>query len=330
MRRIAATLITLLMVFGTSTPTFGWGDKGHKTIGQIAQLRLANTNTLVRIKSILRPGETLSSIATWADRVKDERSFAPGAVHPDVDTQDFFRRLANQRNRKWHFVNLPLHCTSYNDVACKSFTSSSDIVHLINLSIRKLRGGNVPQLTPRNALRLLVHLVGDLHQPLHVGVGFINVDDDNNQILIEREPNRVRQNDFPSDLGGNKLLITGTESDNLHSFWDTDLVEEASDNQSVSQFATLLNSLIPQTPNWDAQGNVTTWSAQWASDTLRVSNERAYDNTIRIRKVVIIDDEPKYRTMRGDNYTSQNTPVVKQQLSKGGYRLAKLLQAIFP
>ena len=330
MRRIAASLLTLLLVVGPLTPAFAWGDKGHKTVGQIAQLRLTNTNTLNRIKAILRPGETLASVSTWADRVKDERSFAPGAVHPDSDTQHFFRNLANQRNRRWHFVNLPLHCTGYDDIACKSFTSSSDIVHMINLSIRKLRGDNVPQLTQRNALRLLVHLVGDLHQPLHVGVGFVNVDDDSNQILIEREPNRVRQNDFPSDLGGNKLLITGAESDNLHSFWDTDLVEEGSGNQSVLQFATLLNSLIPAAPNWDAQGNVTTWSAQWASDSLQVSSQRAYDNTIRLRKVVIIDDEPKYRTTRGNNYTSQNIPVVKLQLEKGGYRLAKLLQAIFP
>ena len=330
MRRLAATLFTLLMFVSASTPAFGFGDKGHRTIGQIAQLRLANTNTLTKIKNILRPGETLSSVAVWADRVKDEDNFKPTAVNADPDTQNFFRNLANRRNRKWHFVNLALHCTGYNDVACQSFTASNDIVHLINLSIRKLQGGNVPQLTRRNALRLLVHLVGDLHQPLHVGVGYINVDDENNQILIERDPNRVRQNDFPSDGGGNDLLITGEDSDNLHSFWDTDLVEEASDNQSIVQFASLLNSLIPSAPSWNGQGNVTTWAAQWASDTLQVSNERAYDSTVRLKKVVIIDDRPKYRTTRGANYTVQNIPVVKLQLEKGGYRLAKLLQAILP
>ncbi|HEY8184992.1 MAG TPA: S1/P1 nuclease [Pyrinomonadaceae bacterium] len=330
MRRIAATFFTLVVFVSASTPAFGWGDKGHKVIGQIAQLRLANTNTLKRVRNILKHDESLSSVATWADRVKDEDRFGPTAVNSDPDTQDFFRRLANQHNRNWHFANLPLHCASYNDVACKSFTSSRDIVHLINLSIRKLQGGNVPQLTQRNALRLLVHLVGDLHQPLHVGVGFINVDDEHNQILIEREPNRVRQNDFPSDFGGNNLLITGAESDNLHSFWDTDLVEEASGNQSVLQFAALLNGLIPTAPNWDAQGNVNTWAAQWASDSVQVSNEHAYDSTIRLKKVVIIDDRPKYRMTRGNNYTTQNIPIVKLQLEKGGYRLAKLLQAILP
>jgi hypothetical protein len=330
MRRLAATLVALLLIVSASTPAFGWGDKGHKTIGQIAQLRLANTNTLTRIKNILRPGETLSSVAIWADRVKDEDNFSTTAVNPDSDTQNFFRNLANRRNRKWHFVNLALHCTSYNDVTCKPFTASNDIVQMINLSIRKLQGGSVPQLTRRNALRLLVHLVGDLHQPLHVGVGYINVDDDHNQILIEREPMRVRQNDFPSDGGGNDLLIAGEESDNLHSFWDGDLVDEADGDQSIVQFATLLNSLIPPAPSWNTQGNVSTWAAQWASDTLQVSNERAYDSTVRIKKVVVIDDRPKYRTTLGTNYTAQNIPVVKLQLEKGGYRLAKLLQTILP
>lgn len=330
MRKTAAMVINFLLILSASSPAFGWGDKGHRTVGQIAQLRLANTNALNRINQILRPGETLSTIATWADRVKNEKSFSSTAVHADPDTQHFFRRMANQPNRRWHFVNLPLDCLSYTDLACKSFTSSSDIVHMINLSIKKLRGGNVPQMTQRNALRLLVHLIGDLHQPLHVGVGFINVDDENNQIIIERNPNRVRDNDFPSDLGGNKLLITGADSDNLHSFWDTDLVEEASNNQTVFQFALNLNGLISAAPPWGGQGNPYNWAPQWASDTLRVSDNHAYDNSIRITKVVIIDDEPKYRALRGSTYSAENTPVVREQLAKGGYRLAKLLQAIFP
>lgn len=328
MKKATAPLIALLMVTITSVPTFAWGEKGHKTVGQIAQLRLANTNTLTRINQILRPGETLANISMWADRVKDSSNFDPQAVHPDPDTQHFFRQMAFQRNREWHFVDLPLQCQGYSDIDCKTFTSQTDIVHIINLSIRKLRGGNVPRLTSRNALRLLVHLVGDLHQPLHVGVGFINVDGDNNQILIERNPTRVLENDFPHDRGGNDLLISGADSDNLHSFWDIDLVEEARGNQSLFQFATSLNNSIPQSPSWDGQGNAYTWAEQWASDSLQVSNQRAY-NSIRIKNVVIIDDEPKYRTERGNNYTSQNTPIVEQQLKKGGYRLAKLLQAVF-
>lgn len=330
MRKVPATLITLLLVMAHSATAYGWGDTGHKTVGQIAQLRLANTNTLVRIRQILRPNETLASIATWADRVKTESRFGPQATHTDPDTQDFYRHTANRHNRGWHFVDLALGCGSYD--SCTDFQKRSDIVNMIKLCIRRLRGdsipANAPQLTPRNALRMLVHLVGDLHQPLHVGVGFVNVNGPNDKIVIESDPAAILQNDFPSDIGGNKLLINDEDSDNLHSFWDTDLVEEARGDQSILTFAQSLNITAPA--GWNPQGNANTWAAQWATDTLAVSRDNAYDNAIRIKREVVVDDETKYLAVKADGYKSHNVQVVKQQLAKGGYRLARLLQAIFP
>jgi len=315
------------MIFGPATPAFGWGDKGHKTVGQIAQLHLANTNTLTRIRQILRQNETLASIATWADKVKTESNFKPQATHPDPDTQAFFRNMANQNNRRWHFVNLALDCESYDD--CRDFQKPTDIVKIINMCITKLRGGNVPQLTPRNALRMLVHLVGDIHQPLHVGVGFINVDGANDTILIETDPTKILANDFINDMGGNKLVIRGEESDNLHSFWDTDLVEELIEDRTVAAFGRDLKDRIQQQPGWNAQGPLATWAAQWATDSLQTSRENAY-NTVSIRREIVIEDETKFLIRRGNNYKSNNRPVVERQLAKGGYRLAKMLQAIFP
>ena len=330
MRRLVLNLIVFLIVFQLTTPAFGWGTTGHKTVGQIAQLRLANTTTLVKINAILRPGETLSSIATWADKVKNEENFKLNAINSDPDTQHFYRHLVNKHNREWHFVDLPLGCSGYTDQACKKFVSKTDIVQMINLCVRVLRGqiipSNQPQLKKRNALRLLVHLVGDLHQPLHVGVGFVNVDGDDGKIVFATDPGKILENNFPSDIGGNRLLIKGEDSDNLHSFWDSDLVDVAMDEQTILQFSQSLNALA--TPDWDPTGSPNTWAAQWAGDTLRVSKLNAY-NTIRIKKEVVIDDKTKYQVDKGDSYTNDNVPVVKTQLAKGGYRLAKLLRAIF-
>jgi S1/P1 Nuclease len=327
MRKIAATFLTFLMLFGATTPTYAWGDKGHKTVGQIAQLHLANTSTLNRIRQILRQNETLASVSTWADKVKTESNFKPNATHPDSDTQAFFQNMANRTNRNWHFVNLALDCESYDD--CRDFQKPTDVVNMINLCIRKLRGGNVPQLTLRNALRMLVHLVGDMHQPLHVGVGFINVDGPNDTIVIETDPARILANDFINDLGGNKLLIRNEESDNLHSFWDTDLVEELIGDRTIAAFGRDLKDRIPQQQNWNGQGQLSTWAAQWATDSLQTSRENAY-STVSIRREVVIEDDVKYLIRRGNNYKSNNKPVVEQQLAKGGYRLARMLQAIFP
>jgi hypothetical protein len=332
MGKLAVKLIVFLIVFQLTAPAFGWGNTGHRTVGQIAQSRLANTNTLLRIQNILRPGESLSSVANWADDVKEEERFKLTATHPDPDTQDFYRHMVNQHNRKWHFVDLPLNCSGYGDPGCKKFTSGIDIVQIINLCIRRLRGdpvaNNAPHLTKRNALRMLVHLVGDLHQPLHVGVGFVNAAGGPGNIVIVRQPASIIENDFPSDHGGNNLLIANEVSDNLHSFWDTDLVDAAIGNQSLADFS---NSLIIQAPpDWNATGNASTWAAQWAGDTLHISSVNAYDDTIKPTKEVIIDDRTKYLTDKGPNYKNNNIPVVKLQLAKGGYRLAQLLRAIFP
>jgi hypothetical protein len=97
--------------------------------------------------------------------------------------------------------------------------------------------------------------------------------------------------------------------------------------QNVFQFSQSLNTL--PTPAWDPTGNSNTWAAQWASDTLRVSEQHAY-KTIKITEEVFIDDRTKYTVTKADSYKADNVPVVKEQLAKGGYRLAKLLQAIFP
>lgn len=326
MKRFAALLLTSLLMLAPATPTFAWGDRGHRTVGHIAQLHLNNTNTLTRINQILRSGETLASIATWADSVK-RKTFGPGAKHPDSDTQHFLRQAANRSNRKWHFVDLPLNCAGYN--ACNDFTSSTDIVHMINLCITKLQGGNVPQFTRRNALRMLVHLVGDLHQPLHVGVGFINVEGADGTIQIVRDPAQIRLFDFPHDVGGNKLLITDAVSSNLHSYWDGDLVEDVRVNRTIPTFATALKNEVPPQPAWSATGAVKTWAAQWAGDSLRVSDAQVY-NSIAIVNEVLIDDEPAYNVTRDANYGTNNQPIVKEQLAKGGFRLARLLQAIFP
>lgn len=326
MKKLASASVLILVVTTLCVPAFAWGGNGHKTVGQIAQIRLANTTALERIRAILRDGETLANISNWADQVKDERKFKSNAIHFDADTQHFYRNAANKFNGDWHFVNLPLGCASYTDCP-PVFTEDVDIVDLINVCVRKLRNGNVPNLTKRNALRMLVHLVGDLHQPLHVGSGYINNDGPNDSIVFESNPTVIRQFELSSDVGGNSLLLRGEDTDNLHSFWDTELVEEARRTRSILQFATDLNGMADS--NWASPGSFNTWPARWAADSLRASREHAYP-TIRIRREVTIDNRTKYLVSKGNSYQSDNRPVVERQLAKAGYRLAELLKAILP
>ncbi len=333
LKRSIAFLTSLMFVF----PSFGysWGNKGHQTVGRIAQLFLQDDNaqtTLDKIQAILKPGESLASIATWADTVKRVH-FGPDVVVSDKDTQAFRRDLRNKNNRVWHFDDLPLDCLSYDacDVNPIKFTTPTDIVHMINTSIGALRATSSPaRFSKRNALRLIAHLVGDLHQPLHVGSGYIDAEGTEDSIVIARPPQDIKAHDFPSDHGANHLLINGIADQDLHFHWDSDLVDLAGNGAGVNMFASTLKSSIAVDTNWNTQGQFLTWAKQWASDTVKQSADHAYS---MVSITAALGDDPEADTTKfaielGNGYDSANRDVVETQLVKAGYRLAKLLEAI--
>ncbi|MCM3874695.1 MAG: S1/P1 nuclease [Pyrinomonadaceae bacterium] len=341
MKRFVAIAASLLVTLSSLTPAFAWGDEGHQTVGKIASLRI-KPHTAQRLAQILRPGDTLANMATWADTVKER----VGSTDPDPDTNAFLQDLAhNERNRDWHFVDLPLGCANYQ--TCTGFTPDNDIVHLINICIRTLQGNPDPNqpLTKRNALRLLAHFIGDLHQPLHVGVGFIDANGPNHTILIARDPQVIRQRNLRHDRGGNQLIIDNDRK-NLHGFWDFELVRSlmsVTHKPTSDKLGTFLKQTQPPKPGWQPQGPVNTWAAQWATDSLKLSGSQTYRavSIVRERTIPVLRDgvplirngqpvtQTVYDIRRPSNYLAVNRNNVREQLAKGGFRLAKLLDAIF-
>ena len=340
-RRIAASLAALL-VFGSLSQVAAWGGDGHKTVGKIASLRV-KPQTARRIQEILRPGETLASISTWADSVKDRM----GKSDPDPDTHAFLQDLVhNEKNREWHYDDLPLNCTSYQ--ACHDFAPGNDIVHLMEAALQTLRGlpqSNYP-LSERNALRLLVHLAGDIHQPLHMACGFIDEHRPNGTIVIVKDPNTIRSKRLMHDRGGNQLIIDNDRR-NLHSFWDFDLVKSlmaATSKPTPDDLGTFLMGSVRQQAGWNSSGHINTWPVQWANDSLLQSRLHAYRSVGITRKrivPVLRDGKPVmgdngqpqtsvvYDITRPSNYEAANREIVRIQMAKAGFRLAKMLDAIY-
>src|SRR4051812_12053031 len=109
MKKLSALLLSASILHMTAAPVFAWGDSGHQTVGKIASLRI-KPHTAQRIAQILKPGETLANIASWADTVKERM----GKPDPDPDTNAFLADIAhNEKNREWHYDDLPLNCKSY-------------------------------------------------------------------------------------------------------------------------------------------------------------------------------------------------------------------------
>jgi hypothetical protein len=158
-----------------------WGASGHSVVAEIAQRRLER-RALHQIKYLLGGEVSLASIASWADDIEAQRS---GTVN-------------------WHFVNIPYDATSYiPERDCRETPKGDCVINAIERSRATLADRSAPKRQRAEALMFLVHLVGDIHQPLHVA--------DRN------------------DAGGNRVAVTFYGSPmSLHLVWDVGIIERRS------------------------------------------------------------------------------------------------------
>jgi hypothetical protein len=310
--------ITMVMAAGIAAlctaGVTGFADPGHRVVGRIAELHLANSRALEELRKILRPQETLADASVWADTIK---SFA----YEDADTQSF--RLAHPAQDVYHFTNIPFQAIKYDAAAFG--VHWIDIVRLTRESMRVLRGQS-QLFTRREALRLLAHFLGDIHQPLHVGSGFVSAEGPL-RFLSPEGPTGWR-----STLGGNALRYGPNDNFNLHTYWDTHVVNLAMQKDDVAGYAARLVKELGVLPTWRNTGDPESWPALWATESLVLSKE-AYAG-IKITTYLGPDAERgpahRWRIEQPANYDDMAKARVRVQLAKGGYRLAATLKAIWP
>ena len=333
---VAAAGITL------STPSFAWSENGHQTVGAIADLLIHGSNAEAQVKSILGTAGgqqlTLQTVAVWADCVRGiqpQQSFAydPGRYHvqaceifeDDTGKQamaDYARR--NNSNclysgkkeschKSFHFADIDIEHDAYSTgyVGAHDY----DIVHAIDAAILVLQGQ--PSHAPfnfagkREALMLITHFVGDLHQPLHVGA--IYLDPSDGSVI---DPDAGAYDSTTDTIGGNVIVGTGG---NLHSQWDKTKFA-LTDPDAMNLLATQAKRI------GKTDGDYMNWAEAWAGDTIVVAQE-AFQNIEFSAKgdkgwPVNYDDRR--------NYVHDMQTIQKQQVIKGGARLAQLLKAIWP
>lgn len=208
---IKQTAITFIILFFTlqinaiSTPD--WGSTGHRTTGVIAENYLTK-KTKKHINNLLQ-GQSLALISTFGDDIKSDKKY-----------NKFYT---------WHFVNFPFN-TKYEN---SDKNSKGDVVTGINYCIKVLKNKNSTREDQVFYLKLLVHLIGDLHQPLHVGKA--------------------------EDKGGNDIQVRWfNRGTNLHRLWDSDMIEHF--NMSYTELAENANKLNKQQVSQIMQGSVLDWT----------------------------------------------------------------------
>ena len=271
---MAKCLALILAVFSLSHSAFAWNSLGHQVVAQIAYNHLdpevkAKCNALLTNAAICG-SSTISFVAssTWADQ-RCENGTSPQ-----------------------HYIDLPINLDSTNEISC--VIDPVNIVSAINQHIATLQNPVSTDIAKANALRYLIHFVGDIQQPLHSSTGI------------------SASNSWTcpgGDLGGNYFTLNGSWSQ-LHSLWDAGGGYLSSG--TASSKATAVEAIYPYSFSVGMIPDPMTW----AQESYWIAKTNAYVG-------ITMNSTPSVA------YTNKVQDITKQRMAIGGQRLAKLLNSIF-
>lgn len=246
MRKLMIAGLMLLCLSFQTQSVFAWGQNGHRIVGKITQDNLSQ-EAKIALEAIAGK-RSLALLSTWADFVRSYEQF------------DCFK--------PWHFLTVedgqsfddamkirPRVSGGCDKTSFKDLEMPYNVVHAIDYFTAILEGDNkktsdfTEMLAKNNAeplegsakltaLALLVHYVGDVHQPLHVGKG--------------------------PDRGGNTITVQWfDELVKLHALWDTDLIEN--EGLSYSEYAEFLEQEFADKPAIEYGDGAVTWAKESVS-----------------------------------------------------------------
>lgn len=309
--------LLLLLAFLSPFTLYGWGVKGHRAVGDAAYERLTPKARLAVDQ--IRGQESLADLAVWPDEIKPPF----GSKHNTPEGRAF--NTTHKDNRAWHFVNLPLGTQAI--PSDRRLAPTNSIIEMVNVSISVLRGRS-SVMSKREALCWLAHLTGDIHQPLHVGCGYyvFDVEHDNRPILV-RDPLAV----IPGrhDSGGNAVQLPGTSS--FHSFWDTEMVEFL-EQPPGTKVKDLILKRLDVVRLARTRGGVESWSRVWALESVAAAGQAYADIEFETGGVTpnsgTLKIEAGWKSSEAA-YKQAHASLALDQLSKGAFRLADVLNVIF-
>jgi len=309
---------TQVLLFVCAVPAYPWGCEGHRTIAMIALQQLSphartmsarllqNEPSDATLHGFCGPSGLVpfAQMSTWADDIREKR----------------------KETAPWHFADIPLGASrDHMFDACPAATGC--VTSAIRSQLDVLRSASASDAQKTEALMFVIHLVGDLHQPLHAA--------DNN----DHGGNCVPVTFFdekPQETGSNENFRP-----NLHGVWDTGLVERIAKKREPSDFAAALSlEFGAEIDSWKKQPiNIDGWT--WESHELAV--EAVYGD---LPKAIPVERPQPVGTCADDSHVAERnnqlhekiddrylhevSPVIRRQLARAGTRLAMVLNEIWP
>jgi len=271
--RVAAVAALVLLL---PSPALAWGKTGHRVVAAIADTQLSGL-ARAHVREILGQGESLDEAANWPDEMRS-------------DPAQFWQKTSTP----WHYVTV-------NGITYDHAPSEGDALEALNHFKRVLQDPKANLADKQLALRFVIHIVGDLHQPLHVGKC--------------------------CDRGGNDVKVTWFgKPTNLHAVWDSALVDD--EQLSFSELAAKLERHISDKQLiawWDINPR------DWISESAEY-RDSLYPTAADMPKPKKGEKLKKGQPVLPDlsySYVYRFTPLMEQRLSQAGVRLAAYLNWVF-
>ncbi len=297
----------LFLMFSLPLSCCGFGSEGHRCIAEVAYKRLP-PEIKARVDSILGE-ESIADASVWPDLIRSGKmSYSP-------DGKAFNK--ANPQNREWHYVNLPLGTTAYSRT--NSFASTNDIVHAIDGCIAVLEGRS-KMMNKHDALRWLIHLAGDIHQPLHISCGYYSFEPSGKYKLIS---NPLDASGRDHDRGGNRLQYG--KSSSLHSYWDSHMVDHLTTKRSGNDLNKIISATVSRL-RYKNNGDYHEWPVTWASQS--IATARKIYSGVRLGKKYEAEGDWKIYVSLSKTYDDVYAGIARQQLAMAAYNLSEILKAI--
>jgi S1/P1 Nuclease len=203
--------ILYLLFCLTTIQGFSWGPTGHRVTGWIAEQYLT-PRAKAKLKLLLGQ-ESLAIAATWMDEIRSDSTY--------------------NYTTDWHFVTIPTGMK----YEASTKNPHGDVIMTIERLIQEIKSHTLTPQQETEHIKMLIHLIGDIHQPLHVGFG--------------------------DDQGGNKVKLKWFRNDsNLHRVWDSDMIDD-----TKLSYTELAQSLVR--PDKTAVKNLqTTTVRDWAYESM--------------------------------------------------------------
>lgn len=280
---VVSTCLTVAAILGSLAPlsAFGWGAEGHRITGLVAE-QLLTPEAKKGIKALMG-GSDLGTYSLYLDINK----LALNQKYPG--------------SREWHYDDRPVCApdTAKTDYCPNGNCASVQIVRHYRTLIDQHSSAD----EKRFAIYALVHLVGDIHQPLHAS---------------DHE-----------DRGGNDVKVTfelptGKKTTNLHSAWDTDFVKAAFEETNERKIA---RSLVDSASASDIARFKKGTPALWLKESFQIASTLAYG---KLPAFACSDsDFASEKLVLDQAYTDEALRLVPTLLLKSGARIAGLLNRAF-